>query len=170
MTDKESKEKICIIPGSFDPMTVGHRELAERALLLFDRVIIAVMNNPEKKYLFSRKARVEIAKLTCSGLENVTVEASDGLTAELYEKTGASALVKGVRNQKDFSYELFQSDYNYQRPEKCETVFLPSRPGSKRISSTAVRKKLEKGTVPSGLLAPAAAAYISERLGMEIGR
>jgi len=157
---KDKKEKIAIIPGSFDPFTAGHLEIAERASAVFDRVVIAVLNNSEKKYLFSPEERVEIAKRSVAGIKNASVIYYEGYTAELYGKLGASALVKGVRNSRDLSYEKLQADYNAQRPEKCETVLLLASPGFKRISSTAVRKKLAENKDPGRMLVPAAAEYI----------
>lgn len=161
---KKSAGRTALIPGSFDPMTAGHVELVRRALCIFDRVIVAVMNNSEKDYMFSAAERVELARLSLGGLEGVEVVSSDGLTAELYAAVGASALVKGVRNRTDFSYELIQADFNSERPERCETLLLAASEKYRGISSTAVRRSLQKGRIPGKLLEPAAAARIGELL------
>ena len=167
---KTASVRTAIVPGSFDPMTVGHLDVVKRALALFDRVIVAVMNNSEKDYMFSSAERVELARLSLSGLENVEVVSSEGLTAELYASVGASALVKGVRNRTDFSYELVQADFNSGRPEHCETVILAASEKYRGISSTAVRRSLEKGRIPGKLLVPAAAGRIAELLAGRRGK
>lgn len=167
---KTAAVRTAIVPGSFDPMTVGHLDVVKRALALFDRVAVAVMNNPEKEYMFTPAERLRIAELTVAGFERVFVISSDGLTAELYASLGACALVKGIRNGGELSYELMQADFNSQRPERCETIFLPASPGMRRISSTSVRRSIEKGRVPEKLLAPDAAVYIKSIAGKKAGK
>ncbi|MBQ7591580.1 MAG: pantetheine-phosphate adenylyltransferase [Clostridia bacterium] len=134
--------KTALIPGSFDPFTLGHKNVVTRALTLFDRVVVAVMNNSGKEYMFSAEERVKIAKLTLSGLRRVKVIYCPGMTYELFRETGACAIVKGIRNASDLRYELPQYEFN-REAGGCETVFLPSDPEFSGISSTGVRKMLQ---------------------------
>ena len=97
--------RIAIVPGSFDPMTLGHLDIIKRAADLYDRVIVAVMINDSKRYTFSMEERTEIARLTCKDIENVEVISDAGLLADLAKRVGACAIVKGVRDEKDYEYE-----------------------------------------------------------------
>ena len=118
--------KTAIIPGSFDPMTLGHRDVVERALKLFDRVIVAIMVNPDKKGRFTFAQRKKIAELTLSDLPEVTVLTADGYLADLAAALKAVAIVKGVRNTEDFEYEQDMAVFNHDRNPVTETVYLPA--------------------------------------------
>ena len=94
--------KIAVVPGSFDPMTVGHVNIIERASKLFDKVFVAVMINDTKQYMFTREQRTEIAKLSVAHLPNVEVIFDDGMLWELSLRLGATVIVKGIRDYKDY--------------------------------------------------------------------
>lgn len=151
--------KIAIVPGSFDPMTLGHKSLIERAGRLFDEVVVAIMVNPDKKGMFDFEERKAIAELTLAGVENVRVITSDGYLADLAAGIGAVAIVKGVRNTTDFEYEQEMAAFNHARCPSCETVYLPAY-GLADISSTAARKALADGADTGRLLSADAAEYI----------
>lgn len=149
-------ERIAILPGSYDPITRGHVALAVRASRLFDKIVIAVMQNREKEYLFSVSERVELARLSVREIENCEVIADDGMLIDLYSRLGASCVVKGVRNETDYRYESVQAEWNHAHLNGFETVYLPAADDLAEISSTAVRDRLLRGESIEELLMPAA--------------
>lgn len=152
--------RLAIVPGSFDPMTLGHRSVVERASRMFDRVIVAIMINAEKKGTFSFAERKRIAELTVGDLPNVTVITATGYLADLAAALRACAIVKGVRNTEDFVYEQEMAIFNHNRNPLTETVYLPAYGEMCAVSSTAVRKMLLEGEDTSAVLASAAEEYI----------
>lgn len=153
--------KIAIVPGSFDPMTVGHVNIIERAALLFDKVYVAVMINNSKDYMFSRKERTQIARLSCEHIENVEVIFDDGMLADLAQNLDACAIVKGIRDERDYLYEFEMAQYNYRKNSKAQTVFLPCDEGAHDISSTAVRVKIKNGEDISKIVSKNAVDYLN---------
>ena len=137
--------KIAVFPGSFDPITVGHVNLVERALPLFDKIVVAVGINSSKKYLFSLEQRIEWLKLVFRGHEKVEVDHFQHLTAHFCQKIGARYLLRGLRNASDFDYEKTISQVNHIVGEGIETVFLISQPEFSHISSTIVREVIIGG-------------------------
>lgn len=154
--------KIAIVPGSFDPMTKGHINIIERASCLFDKVFVAVMINSTKEYMFSCEQRTEIARLSVSHLENVEVIFDDGMLADLAFRLDACAIVKGIRDDKDYVYEFEMAQFNARRNPRAQTVFLPCDEGAREISSTVVRTKLASGGDISDIVSDKALEYISQ--------
>lgn len=146
--------KIAIVPGSFDPMTVGHVDVIERAAKIFDRVIVAVMINDEKTYRFSSEERTAIAAASCEHILNADVMFDCGMLTDLAERVGACAIVKGIRNQEDLAYEQKMERYNKERSPAIETVYLSCDPRFSEISSTAVRKRLDENLPVEQLVSP----------------
>ena len=157
---ENNKKGIAIVPGSFDPMTLGHKDVVERALKLFDRIIVAIMINPEKKGRFSFAERKRIAELTLAEYPQVTVLTADGYLADLAAALKAVAIVKGVRNTDDFEYEQDMAVFNHDRNPVTETVYLPSYGDMSDISSTYARSLIDAGAPLEGVLAPEAIKYI----------
>lgn len=162
MKSGNTGKRTAIIPGSFDPMTLGHLDVVKRASGLFDRIVVAIMVNEEKADtgMFSFAERKRIAELTVGDLPDVTVITAGGYLADLAGAMDACAIVKGVRNTEDFEYEQKMAFFNHDRNPRTETVYLPSYGDVTNISSTKVRKMIESGEDTEGLLAPAAAEYI----------
>lgn len=152
--------RTAIIPGSFDPMTLGHKDVVERATKLFDRIIVAIMVNPEKKGKFTFAERKKIAELTLTEFPRVTVITADGYLADLASVLKAVAIVKGVRNTDDFEYEQDMAQFNHDRNPVTETIYLPSYGEIADISSTYARDLIDSGTPLDGVLAPEAIEYI----------
>lgn len=152
--------RIAVIPGSFDPMTTGHINIVERAAELFDKVYVAVMINDTKKYMFTREQRTTIAKLSVAHLSNVEVIFDDGMLWELALRLDACAIVKGIRDYKDYQYEFEMAQYNYKKNPNAQTVFLPCDEGAREISSTAVRERLSRGEDISDVISKNALEYI----------
>ena len=152
--------KTAIIPGSFDPMTLGHKDIVLRALKLFDRVIVAIMINPDKKGRFSFAERKKIAELTLSDVPGATVITADGYLADLAAALKAVAIVKGVRNTEDFIYEQDMAEFNHNRNGVTETVYLPAYGENIAISSTSAKTAIDNKESLVGLLADEAIEYI----------
>ena len=135
-----SDKKIALFPGSFDPFTKGHKDIVRRALKLFDEVIVAIGYNSAKSRYFEIDDMVDRIKSAFDPEENVSVMVYNELTADLAQKTGASFLVRGLRNTTDFEYENSISQVNRYLNDELETVFLITSPEYAHISSTIIRE------------------------------
>ena len=133
-------KKIALYPGSFDPITNGHLDVLERASRMFDSVVIAVLNNSDKKAFLSTQKRVELIKGAIKNMNNVSVDSFDGLTVEYAKKIGANFLIRGLRTITDFEYEVQLCQTNQVIAEGIDTVFLSTRPEHNFISSSIVRE------------------------------
>ncbi len=116
--------KIAIYPGSFDPVTNGHLDLIQRGLQLFDQLVVAIADNPDKKPLFSGEERLEMVKTGVRDLKQVKVVLFTGLLADLAKKNKASAIIRGVRAVSDFEFEFQLALMNRKLAPETETVFL----------------------------------------------
>ena len=131
--------KIAICPGSFDPITLGHLDIIERAADIFDEVIVVVASNSSKKTLFSTEERIELIKRCISG-DNIKVDSHCGLLVDYAKDKGAVAIVKGLRAMSDFDYEFQQALTNKSLYPECETVFLSARGENMFLSSSMVKE------------------------------
>lgn len=153
-----------LIPGSYDPVTLGHVDLIARAAKLFDTVYAVVFVNPNKKPMFDEKTRVEFLKLALKGIDNVIVLSDSGSVADFCERNGVGVLVKGLRNGTDLDYETPMAVLNRQLLPGLETVFLPSDEKYLHVSSTAARELIAMGKTVPGILPPAVARRIGKGL------
>lgn len=135
--------KIALYPGTFDPITNGHFDIIERALRLFDEVIVAVAESREKKPMFTLDERVEMVRLAISHLDRVKVVGFNNLTVEVACSAGASVLIRGLRAVSDFEFELQLGYLNKSLDPKIETVYLMPRLQHAFISSSIVRNLLK---------------------------
>ncbi len=117
-------EKVAVYPGSFDPITNGHVNIVERALAIFDRVIVAVAHNPNKVPLFSVEERVEMIKVALKNDPRVKVAAFQGLLVNFVEEQGAQVIIRGLRALSDFEYEFQMTLMNRKLNRKVDTIFL----------------------------------------------
>ncbi len=140
MIESVSDKKIALYPGSFDPITNGHIDVLERARRMFDFVVIAVLNNPEKKSFLSAPVRVGLIKEAVKDMENVSVASFDGLTVEYARQIGANFLIRGLRTITDFEYEVQLCQTNQVIAPDIDTVFLSTRPEHNFISSSIVKE------------------------------
>lgn len=133
--------KIAICPGSFDPVTLGHLDIIERASELFDKVIVLVMSNSSKagKTAFSVDERIELIK-KCITKDNIEVDTYSGLLVNYAKEKGAVAVVKGLRAVSDFDYEFQQALINKSLNPNLETVFLPAKGDNMFLSSSLVKE------------------------------
>ncbi len=137
--------KIAVFPGSFDPITIGHVDLVRRANPLFDRIVVAIGMNSQKKSLFSLEQRMNWLKLVFRDDPKVEIDFYHNLTANFCEKIGAKYLLRGLRNASDFDYEKTISQLNNIVGNGLETIFLISQPSYSHISSTIVREIIRGG-------------------------
>lgn len=139
--------KNALIPGSFDPITLGHLDVIRRASAIFDRVYVAVLANAEKKTLFSPEMRLSFVSAAIEewGLSNVTAVKWDGLTSDAAENFGALTLVKGARGSVDFDYELMLSSIMREFDGRMDSVIFPARHEYGHISSTYARELIKYG-------------------------
>ena len=131
---------LAIYPGSFDPVTKGHLDILKTASGIFDKVIVAVLNNPNKKGFLSIEERVMLIKSSITELKNVEVDCFEGLTVEYAKMKGANILIRGLRAVSDFEYEMQLSQANSALSKDIKTVFLTTKPKYNFISSSAVRE------------------------------
>ena len=145
-----------ICPGSFDPITVGHLDLAERAAAIFDEVIVCVMANGEKRTMFTAQQRLEMVRAAVEHLPNVRAALWEGLLADIARREGARALVKGARGGIDFDWEYQMAQINRDLWPELDTVILPAQTRHLHISSTMVRDFIRHGQRLEGIVPPGA--------------
>jgi pantetheine-phosphate adenylyltransferase len=136
--------KTAVFPGSFDPITLGHYDIIKRGVSLFDKVIVAIGVNAEKKYMFSLEDRLEFIRESFKDEPKVEVVTYEGLTIDLCKKVGAKFILRGLRNPADFEFEKAIAHTNRQL-SKIETVFLLTAAKTSYISSSIVRDVLRHG-------------------------
>ncbi len=156
--------RLAIYPGSFDPPTLGHLDVVERAARLFDNLIVAVGANPSKKPMLKAEERIQALQASVSHLPNVTVEAFDGLLIEYAQKVGAKAFVRGLRATADFEYEFQMAMVNRRLDQDIETVFLMTKWEHSYLSSSIVREVAVLGGDYSEMVPPAAVDIIAKAL------
>ncbi len=131
--------RIAVFPGSFDPITLGHQDIVSRALPLFDKIIVAVGTNANKKYMFSLEQRTEWLRNTFAQENKIEVDHYSGLTVEYCNKVGAQFILRGLRNPSDFEFEKAIAQTNRKLKGDLETIFLLTASGLSSISSSIVR-------------------------------
>jgi pantetheine-phosphate adenylyltransferase len=136
--------KVAVFPGSFDPITLGHYDIIKRGISLFDKVIVAIGVNAEKKYMFTLDERLHFIRESFKDEPKVEVITYEGLTIDLCKKVGAKFILRGLRNPADFEFEKAIAHTN-RRLSKIETVFLLTAANTSYISSSIVRDVLRNG-------------------------
>lgn len=155
-----------LVPGTFDPITYGHIDVARRARRLCPHVTVAVAASLGKNGVgtaFSLEERVELARRALTGIEGIEVKPFTGLLVEFAREVGASAVVKGLRAMTDFEYELQQADLNYRLDPDLESIFVMSSPEYGYLSSSAVRQIASCGGDVSPFVPPCVAQALKER-------
>lgn len=130
--------KIAVFPGSFDPITLGHQDIIERILPLFDKVVVAIGNNSVKNYHFTLDQRKQFIEKSFSN-PKIEIETYTGLTVDFCTKIGAQYIIRGIRNSIDYNYENSISQINKMMANNIETLFLSTSPHLSAINSTIVR-------------------------------
>lgn len=134
---------VALIPGTFDPITVGHEDLIQRAAMLFDEVIVCVFTNSAKSTMFTVEERFEFLCAVAANYRNVRADMSTGLLADYAIEHRCDVIIKGARSGTDFDYEFSMSAINRELAPMVETVILPSRCELSHISSTMVRELIK---------------------------
>ncbi|CAG7623150.1 pantetheine-phosphate adenylyltransferase [Paenibacillus allorhizosphaerae] len=136
----ESNWKIAVYPGSFDPVTNGHLDIIHRAAKVFDKLVVAVLNNSSKNPLFSVEERMELLRQVTADLPNVEIDSFRDLLINYMKQKNAHLIVRGLRAVSDFEYELQMASTNQKLSEDIETFFMTSTPKYSYLSSSIVKE------------------------------
>jgi len=158
-----------IFPGSFDPPTNGHLDIIKRSQPLFDEIIISILNNPDKNPLFSVGERCDMIREILPSVTNgnctITVDSFSGLTVDFAKKTGATAIVRGIRAVSDYEYELRMALMNRRLEPSVETVFLMADEEYSYVSSTLMKQVFMLGGRVAGLIPELVEDRMRQKLG-----
>ena len=154
---------IALYPGSFDPVTVGHLNIAARAARLFDRVVVAVYDTPSKNLLFSTEERVELARQACSHLPNVEVTKYQGLTVRFASDLGAGVIVRGLRSGSDFEYEFEMAFMNHHLEPDVDLVCFMTSQDYVFVSASLLKEVARLGGDIREMVPPNVAAAVYQK-------
>lgn len=160
-----SRAHHALFPGSFDPATLGHVDLVDRALALFGRVTVAVAHNAEKRGLFTPEERAELLRRSLSGRAGVTVVLAPGLVVDAARAHGCDVIVRGVRSGTDFDFEVAMARTNRALAPAFDTVLLAPAPAFAHVSSTFVRQIATMGGDPTPFVPAPVAEALRARAG-----
>lgn len=148
-------ERVCLFPGTFDPITLGHEDIINRAMPLFDKIIVGIGYNTSKKPMFSASQRLQWIKDIYGHTNKVEGVVYEGLTIHYCKKVGAQFILRGIRYVSDFEYEKTIADANRALDREIETVFLTGEPKYTSVASTIVRDIIKNGGDASPFLSKA---------------
>jgi pantetheine-phosphate adenylyltransferase len=152
--------KIAIYPGSFDPITNGHVDIIERGLKIFDKVIVSILNNPNKKSLFTVEERVDLIENSLKGVKNVSVKSFDGLLVDFAGQVNADVIIRGMRAVSDFDNEFHMAMMNRRLNRQIQTVFLMTGMRWVFTSSSGIKEVAAFGGSVAGIVPP----YVEQKL------
>jgi pantetheine-phosphate adenylyltransferase len=156
--------RVAVFPGSFDPMTNAHLDVARRAAELFDRLVVGVLNNPKKQALFDIEERVALIRASVASLgDHVSVEAFDGLTVDFARRHGATFIVRGLRAVSDFEAELQMAHTNRKLAPEVDTTFLMSALEYGYLSSSLTKEVALFGGDVAGMVPEPVGAALRDR-------
>lgn len=166
MSESENGMRICVYPGSFDPFTVGHHDVLEHAVAMFDRVYVSVLNNGLKRPVFSVEERVEMIQrmVDLEGMKKIVVSSFNGLLVEYARSIGADYIIRGLRATMDFEYEFQINALNRHLAPDVDTVYFMASPEHSFLSSSAIREIGAMGGSIKGLVPESIENIIVERL------
>jgi len=163
MSAPAGRPLVAVYPGTFDPITYGHLDIIERGKRLFDRVVVAILENAEKQPLFTIEERVELIREATAGSPNVTVDTFSGLLVDYVRRSGAHVIVRGLRALSDFEYEFQMALMNRRLDSSVETVFMMPAEAYSYVSSRLVKEVAFLGGDVSGLVPPTVAKAVAAR-------
>lgn len=155
--------KVAVVPGSFDPITMGHLDIIKRASKIFDEVKVVVMNNSSKNPLFNVEERISLISEVTSSIPNVTVETFGGLLIDYAVEVKASAIIRGLRAVSDFEYEMQITSMNRFLNENIETLFMISNNQYSFLSSSIVKEVAKYSGNITGLVPEAVEAALKQK-------
>ncbi|MGB2928486.1 MAG: pantetheine-phosphate adenylyltransferase [Desulfobacterales bacterium] len=158
-------KKIAIYPGSFDPVTNGHIDIAERGLKLFDKIIVAILHNPVKDFLFTVEERVEMLESSFKDYPDITVETFDGLLVEYAARRKSTAILRGMRAVSDFEYEFQLALMNRKLKREVQTVFLMTGLRWIFTSSSIIKEAARFGGDITSMVPPVVNKKLKEKFG-----
>lgn len=156
--------KICVYPGSFDPITNGHLDIIHRAAKLCDRLIVAIGNNESKKPVFTLEERIDLIKCSLKDYPEIEVDSFSGLLIDFVNKKKANAIIKGLRAVSDFEYEFQMALLNKKLDSDIETLFMMTNINYSYLSSSAVKELARIGGDISGLVPDCIKDRVMKRL------
>jgi pantetheine-phosphate adenylyltransferase len=156
-------ERIALYPGSFDPVTRGHLDILERACLVFDRVVVGVLDNPSKSPLFTTEERVDLIRRSIEDTPQIEVDTFDGLTVDFAQRVGAIAIVRGLRVTSDFENEFQMTLMNRRLNPDVHTVFLMTSFSNVFISSSIIKEVFRLGGAIDDAVPPASAEALRRK-------
>lgn len=159
-------KKIAIYPGSFDPVTNGHIDIAERGLKLFDKIIVAILHNPVKDFLFTVEERVEMLESSFKDYPDITVETFDGLLVDYAARRKSIAILRGMRAVSDFEYEFQLALMNRRLKREIQTVFLMTGLRWIFTSSSIIKEAARFGGDITGMVPPVVNRKLKEKFGI----
>jgi len=157
-------ERIAIYPGSFDPITAGHCNIVERSLGVFDKVVVAVLNHPSKRAMFSAEERVELIQRVFVGEDRVSVESFGGLLVDYVAQRDSTSVIRGLRAVQDFEYEFQMTMMNRRLAPQIDTFFMMTDAEYFYISSRTVKEVASLGGDITGTVPDLVAAAIAAKL------
>lgn len=156
-------KKIALYPGTFDPVTLGHIDIIKRAANLFENLMVAVADNPEKTALFSVEERMELLRASLRDVDRISITSFSNLTAKFAKSIGATAIIRGLRAISDFEFEFQMALMNRQIEPDVETVFLMPKAKYSYISSSLVKDIAKRGGDISSFVPPEVEEAIVKR-------
>ncbi len=154
-----------LFPGTFDPLTLGHVDIVSRSLRIFDKVLVAVLNNPQKSALFTLEERLALVRREFRAYGNrVEVQSFSGLLVDFAERVGATVIVRGLRAISDYDYETQMALMNKNLSKEVETLFLVTKESYSFISSTLVKQVAELGGDVSALVPPGILSALKRKI------
>ena len=161
--------KIAIYPGSFDPVTNGHLDIVERGLKIFDKIIVAILYNPSKEYLFNLEERLEMLKDCLIKFKNVEIDSFDGLLVNYAAHRKAHAILRGLRAMSDFEYEFQMALMNRRLNREVQTVFLMTGLRWIFTSSSIIKEAIQFGGNIDGMVPPLVQEKLKQKFNLVLG-
>jgi pantetheine-phosphate adenylyltransferase len=159
----ENMERVAIYPGSFDPVTNGHLDILERGLKLFDKIILAILTNPKKNFLFTLEERIEMLADSLKEFSNVEIDTFEGLTVDFAAQRKAQGILRGLRAMSDFEYEFQMALMNRRLNREVQTVFLMTGLRWIYTSSSIIKEAALFGGNIKGMVPPIVEKKIKEK-------
>jgi len=166
--EEDLTERVAVYAGSFDPITYGHIDIVERSLEIFDKVIVAVAHNAEKRPLFTTEERRKIIKAIFKDSPNVIVDSFKGLLVDYVAKTNARVILRGLRATSDFEYEFHMASMNRSLNTHLDTLFMMTNKDYFFVSSRTIKEVAELGGVVEGLVPDLVARRLKEKFKLPI--